>query len=74
MTEVEKIQFVEDLISNVKEKVLSKIPNTPDEWDGLELRWLIRDHFNTVVWGDALDKRKSRYRQYQNETIVKNLL
>lgn len=73
MTKIEQKEFIEGLCNNVKEEMLSKFDKMPEEWDGIELRWYVKEKFEQVVWGDAKDKRSSKYRSYINEVITRNL-
>ena len=66
MKKEEQKEFIEVLINNVKLDILSKLDDFPDDWDGHELRWLIKERFQEVVWGGWEDKRKSRYKKYDN--------
>ena len=65
----EQRKFITDLIGSVKKHLLSK--EIPKEWDGLELRWFIADHFRQMV----LEKVGSikRRRDYLNTMRVNNL-
>ncbi|MDY6844511.1 MAG: hypothetical protein SVW57_10520 [Thermodesulfobacteriota bacterium] len=72
MDKKEQKQFIKELVKNVQEEIEAKIPNLPENWDGIELRWLVRDHFARVVFDGYEDKRGKRFRHYQNE-YIKNL-
>ncbi len=63
--------FIEDLISSVKNEILSKVDNMPEEWDGIELRQYISDCFKEVVFKDTL--KGKRKKEYINTVIVNNL-
>ena len=73
MTQNEQEKFIDELFKNVKEEVLLRAAKFPENWDGIELRWFCRDKFDGVVWGRHSDKRKKRYRDYENHCIVNNL-
>ena len=45
MNKDEKHCFVTNLCDSVRDHVLSKLPQVPEEWDGHELRELIADAF-----------------------------
>lgn len=65
-------RFINEMIENVKQEILRRAESIPEEWDGIELRWLIRDHFNLIaIEGVGSNKRK---RDYNNEVLVKNLV
>ena len=65
----EQKRFITTLIGNVKGRILSK--KIPKEWDGMELRWYVADHFRQVI----LEKVGSikRRRNYLNTMQVNNL-
>ena len=69
---VEKIVFIDELFNAVKDEILKDVSKYPENWDGIELRWLIREKFNQVVWGGFQDKREKRFRDFENECIVNN--
>ena len=73
MNTQEKTIFINELIDNVKAGVLKKIDKYPDKWDGVELRWLVSGHFESVVFADYNDKRKRRFKDFENECLVNNL-
>jgi hypothetical protein len=70
MTHKEQRRFIRELIKNVREEILLKAKDIPKEWDGIELRWLIADHFLK----SSMRSTKSRKRNYNNEVIIKNLI
>jgi hypothetical protein len=71
MDTLEKIKFVSDLCERISEKIIEQIGEgrIPDDWDGIELRWLIAEHANqNARFGD-----KRRKAEYDNTVIVNNL-
>lgn len=74
MNKKEKTHFVNELVDNVKAEILSHTDSMPNDWDGIELRWFVRDHFDMVVLGGFKDKRVKRYKNYENHVLVNNLL
>ncbi len=66
MNEKERKNFLEEMIERVKEEILEKNSKMPDNWDGVELRWYIKECFSNVAWIDVSDRRKKRYRDYIN--------
>ena len=80
MTQEEKITFVRELIDNVRDEIIAKVPNMPDEWDGHELRRFIADRFEEanmglLARGQVRSRGNSkRLKAYRNEVIVNNLL
>ena len=73
MTKQEQKGFLNDLINNVRAEILKTAEQIPEEWDGIELRWLIAEKFNGVVFSGWSDKRNGRYKNYANEMLVENL-
>ncbi len=73
MTKEEKIKFVNGIIDNVKEEILNKVDKMPENWDGIELRFYVKDCFSTIVWSDVANKRKKRYKDYANYCIINDL-
>jgi len=72
MNKKEQRKFVRSLVKNVQSGILSTSKEWPPEWDGLELRQLVSDHFAmAVMWSTWNRKRK---REYNNEVIVRNLV
>ena len=73
MNKQEKEVFVMELINNVKDDVLKDVDKLPEDWDGIELRWLIKEHFEQIVFHGYRDKRKKRYQDYWNYIICYGL-
>jgi hypothetical protein len=70
MTRAEKAVFVDELVESVKQDVLMKFSQMPEEWDGIELRQYLADVFaRSAHWGNS----KMRLRAYRNEVLVRNL-
>lgn len=59
--------------ASVAAELISKANRMPDEWDGHELRTLLSEKFAQETTPCMNDKRGRRYRDYQNEVIVRNL-
>ena len=75
MTKQEQIQFVIELCNNGLEELLKSIDQNkiPENWDGIELRWLVADKFDScqiIANTSSLKKRKSNY---NNTVFVNNL-
>lgn len=71
MTKENQIKFVQSLTTSVCNEILSKIKlgKIPEEWDGMELRELLKDKF-AYESGYLDGKRKN---DYKNTVIEKNL-
>jgi hypothetical protein len=72
MTKEGKVLFINEIISIVRITILSKVDYVPEEWDGIELRQLIADHFQATVFKSTLNK--GRKRSYNKEVLVRNLI
>ena len=70
MTLYEKEQFIKRLCDFVKQQLLRKVKDAPEEWDGHELRRWISDRFKQVVMPMPL----TRAREYENTIRTSNLL
>ena len=71
MTKQEQYTFITELTNKVKKDLQKIVKYLPDEWDGVELRWLIRDYYTDVVIkniGSSI--RKRNYNRY----IINGLL
>lgn len=75
MSGEEKIEFVDSLLERVRERFVEYITNgqIPAEWDGIELREALKDHFLESVAFSPFKKQRRRYREYRNTRIVNNL-
>ena len=73
MTQKEQKTFVKNLTDSVRLEIISKIEGgrIPENWDGHELRQLISDKFERET--TLKTSNKSRFKEYENEVIVKNL-
>jgi hypothetical protein len=71
MNESEKIKFVSELSANIAVEIIQHIKGgrIPEEWDGVELRWL----FEEMAVSNFGRQDRSRKRAYNNIVIVNNL-
>ena len=71
--------FVKNLTASIGIEIISKIESgrIPENWDGLELRQLIKDKAAVESYLDKEDKgygkRSARYKFYANTVFVENL-
>jgi len=74
MNKPDQITFVKDLLDSMKTTLIKQIVEgrIPEEWDGIELRWLIADNAkeNSARFHNS---NKRRGRAYTNAVIVNNL-
>lgn len=73
MEKEEQKIFVTSLMTALTKEITDHIDNgkIPEEWDGIELRWLIRDKAADVV-GKRIGTL-TRRRNYNNRVLVDNL-
>ena len=72
MTEHEKANFVDEMLREIKLDLHKKIQETaPEEWDGIELRWLVAD--TAARWARFGMGDKRRRAAYKNSVLVNNL-
>jgi hypothetical protein len=67
----EKKQFVKELAEELMKTIIRDIEagKVPEDWDGVELRWLLSDR-SSSNFGKMQTKRRKVYR---NTVIVNNL-
>jgi len=72
MEKSEQKLFVKDLMNNVFEDIEKKINDgcIPDNWDGIELRWYLKDRFE---WNSTYYNKTKRQKEYKNDLIVLDL-
>lgn len=66
-----KLRIISELFENVKDDVLRKVKDMPEEWDGIELRWYIAEKFGEATISQKNDKAiAARYNKYRNFVIT----
>ena len=66
-----KLRIISELFENVKDSVLRKVKDMPEDWDGIELRWYIAEKFGEEIPSQKHDKRlAARYNKYRNFVIT----
>ncbi len=75
MTKVEQRTFIVELVKVVTGEILllHQKDKIPENWDGIELRWLLREKFQAVVRGFTDERLIQRYKEYANTVLVENL-
>ena len=58
MTKNEKTEFIKEFSSAVVGELLEKVDLIPEEWDGLELRYLLASKFEGEKWGLSEKRRR----------------
>lgn len=66
VTKQEKRQFINELVSSVRDSVLAKVNEMPEAWDGIELRQYLADKFVETNYRPMDRRRKAVY----NNTIA----
>ena len=62
MTHEQKIEFINDLIHDVKSDIIDKVGRMPEEWNGIELRFYIAEKFMDQT-GKLTYRDKRKYLQ-----------
>lgn len=71
MNRAEKRKFIRDLTANVRDEVLRAVPKMPDNWDGIELRYLLAARFEAAVMRRSSDR--ARVRSFNSDCLERNL-
>lgn len=67
----DKLRVINELFEGVKDDVLRKVKDMPEEWDGIELRWYIAGKFSELPsYGGSYSRRSKRYQDYRNFVIT----
>lgn len=53
MTKDQKIDFIHDLVNAVRKRIIDRVNEMPEEWDGHELRRYIADQFADRAYGKS---------------------
>ena len=73
MTSNEKKEFIKNLTESVAKHLMQEVDTMkiPDEWDGIELRWLLEMEFKQeATFGN---RKGSRRNKFLNTVNVNNL-
>lgn len=65
--------LLKQFITQLEKELGEVVQKTPEDWDGVELRWLFKDKAADFVWYPHMDKRQKRYKDYKNFCLVNNL-
>jgi len=73
MTKQEQINFIQELCNNGVASLVGLVEEgkIPENWDGIELRWLIAEKFSNCA--TKKNNSNKRERDYNNVVIVNNL-
>ena len=74
MNKETQIVLLKAIITNIQVDILKESSQYPEEWDGVELRWLLADAFALCIFGKLGERKGKRYLAYRNEVRVRNLL
>lgn len=73
----EKRKFVRDLIKSIQASIEERLVDTPDDWDGVELRQYIADTFSdragAMSFQSGTLRDRKRLNEYRNTVLVRNL-
>lgn len=75
MTKTEKVNFVRDISNRVRDDIIQKIKDGKvlNEWDGHELRTLLRDRHEESASMSKQAMKGKRGKVYRNHVLVANL-
>jgi len=73
MTKKHKKEFIKAVCNQLKDQLLDKLDDVPENWDGIELRRWIGDVYEDN-WKNVGSFESYRKRAYENELLIKNLL
>lgn len=67
----EHIEFITNLAAQLRDSIIRDIRSgkVPEEWDGIELRWLLSERAETHFGQD----QKRRRKEFDNTCIINNL-
>lgn len=74
MTYEEQTTLIKELVANVQGDIIKESIKYPETWDGVEIRWRLAEVFSQVVFGQFVNKRDKRYKDYKNFCIVNDLI
>jgi hypothetical protein len=69
----EQERILLEIIEGCKKKLLNRLENIPDDWDGFELRWWTAKIFDDNANCRPQINGRRRFRDYLNTIITKNL-
>jgi hypothetical protein len=71
MSPAEKAKAIDDLVGQLKDEMMLRLPMTPEYWGGFELRaWMVdlaRNQFRVAM-------NKQRQKSYDSDLLINNLL
>jgi len=75
MTSEEQKQFVFKLCTTIARSIVAQIDDgkIPEDWNGIELRWLIAERANDACYGDIAGSFRLRRRRYNNILRINSL-
>lgn len=76
---LEQEEFIRDMFRSLHEGLMDRVKRhgLPEEWGGIELRWLIAEYVSENTSGAGhhkQDKRARRYREFSNTVLINNLI
>lgn len=65
MTKEEKVQFIKKLTDSIRDELVARVDEMPEEWDGHELRELLAAKFDAERSNVMLHHARRRRRYYR---------
>lgn len=72
MTQNERKKLLRNLCNQIRDKLLKQSGEWPDNWDGVELRWLLKQavDYEQVTF---VNKKSKRWQEFKNDWSIRNL-
>jgi hypothetical protein len=71
MTPSEKKKFIRESIKLIKEKTEERIDEVPENWNGIELGWWIKENVEQMIYPPSTQPK--RFKDFKNDLAVKSL-
>ena len=68
-----KDSLVKQFLKGLEAELMDAVLKIPEDWDGIELRWLFKEKAAEYVWQPMVDKRSKRYKAFKNFCLVNNI-
>ena len=70
----EKDKFVHSILDDLKQSILKRVDQMPEDWDGHEIRQFIADYYTHHYCNVGSGLQGTRKKDYKNHLIVSNIL
>jgi|WetSurMetagenome_2_1015567.scaffolds.fasta_scaffold145428_3 hypothetical protein len=73
MNKDEKIEFINEILKNTKDMLIDNIDKIPENWTGIEIRWLLEQQLKIDTRIASFKKTTKRYKDFMNTCKIENL-